>query len=440
MADGLRTVRVRSRLPLVLLGLLLINQIFNPARIWVGLILGLAMLLLICYLWAWALSRGLSGQRTVRGAWVVAGDLLAEQFTVVNAASFPALWVEVLDRSNLPGYRPDWVAYVGVHEQQSYPAQGRCQRRGVFTLGPWELHSGDPLGFFEAVVSYPDSRSILVYPRAMVLPDLRLPRGLAPGQARAHRRTDQTTTTVATVRPYAPGDPLRAIHWRKTAQLSGVRQDGAPFMVKQFDLEPSGDLWIVLDLDPTVHTGAGAESTLEYAITLVASLATQMLAENRRVGLAAPGCQLPPQGGQLQLWRILEALAQASATPGYPLARLLADLHPASGRGRTIVAVTPAADPAWSGELLRLAEQGNAPAALLLDAASFLPPDAPQREARAAELAGLRGLLAQHGVASHLIDRDFVFRPVVQLTRTRTELRTLSATGRVIAVEVEEVV
>lgn len=433
-----RTVRIRSRLPLALLGLLLLNQIFNPARIWVGLMLGLGVLVLFCYLWARALSRGLDGQRTVRGAWVVAGDLLAEQFTVANAAALPALWVEVLDRSNLPGYRPDWVAFVGVNERQSYPAQGRCQHRGVFTLGPWELHSGDPLGLFEAVVTYPDSRSILVYPRAMVLPDLRLPRGQAPGQARAHRRTDQTTTTVATVRPYAPGDPLRAIHWRKTAQLGGARPDGSQFMVKQFDLEPSGDLWIVLDLDPAAHAGAGAESTLEYAITLAASLATQMLAENRRVGLAAPGCQLPPQGGQLQLWRILEALAQASATPGYPLARLLRELHPTGGRGRTIVVLTPATDPAWSGELLRLAEQGNAPAALLLDASSFLAPDSPQRAARAAELAGLRGLLARHGVASHLIDRDFVFRPVVQLTRTRTELRTLSATGRVIAVEVEE--
>lgn len=140
--------------------------------------------------------------------------------------------------------------------------------------------------------------------------------------ARTQRRTHQTTTTVATVRPYVPGDPLRAIDWRKTAHVGGV-SGGVPFMVKQFDLEPSGDLWIVLDLDLVGHVGQGTESTLEYAVTLTASLATQMLAENRRVGLAAPGCQLPPQSGQLQLWRILEALAQAEPVPGYPLDRLL---------------------------------------------------------------------------------------------------------------------
>jgi hypothetical protein len=148
---------------------------------------------------------------------------------------------------------------------------------------------------------------------------------------------------------------------------------------------------------------------------------------------------VPPQSGQLQLWRILEVLAQAEATPGYNMARLLRDLRPVSGRGRTIVAVTPSTDPDWSGELLHLAGQGNAPAALLLDAASFLPSDDPQHPERTAALAGLRGLLGQHGVASHLIDRSFVFRPVVEITRTRTELRTLSAFGRVIAVDVEEV-
>jgi uncharacterized protein (DUF58 family) len=434
-----RSIRMRSRLPLVVLGLLLVNQVFNPARIWVGILLALGVLVLFCYLWARALSAGLSGQRAARGVWVLVGDVLSEQFTVTNSAALPALWVEVLDHSNLPGYRPDWVAYAGANDRQSYRAEGRCQRRGVFSLGPWELRSGDPLGLFQVVVAYPDVRSILVYPRAMVLPDLRLLRGLAPGLARTQRRTHQTTTTVATVRPYTPGDPLRAIHWRKTAHMGGVQPGGLPFMVKQFDLEPSGDLWMVLDLDPAGHAGQGVESTLEYAITLTASLATQMLAENRRVGLAAPGCQLPPQSGQLQLWRILEALAQAEPVPGYPLDRLLRDLHPASGRGRTIVVVTPSTDPAWTGELLHLAERGNAPAALLLDAASFRAPDAPEQAAAAARLAGVRALLSQHGVPSHLIDRSFVFRPVFQVARTRTELRTLSGTGRVIAVEVEEV-
>lgn len=427
-----RTLRMTSKLPLVLLAVLLVNQIFNPARLWVGIIVGLAVVLGLCYVWAWQLAAGISARRHLRGTWVLAGDVLNETFVVENSSSMPAMWVEVIDHSELPGYHVDWVASVDPMGRQTYRTEGRCQHRGVFTLGPWELRTGDPLGIFEVTIDIPEARSILVYPRAMVLPDLHLPRGDAPGTARTNRRTLYTTPTAATVRPYVPGDPLRSIHWRRTARQG-------EYMVKEFDLEPSGDLWIALDLDQSKQAGAGAESTLEYAITLTASLATQMLAENRRVGLSSQGYLVPPQNGQLQLWRILEVLAHVSATPDTSMAQLLRDLRQNAGRGRTIVAITASADPAWCGELLHLAERGNAPAALLLDAPSFATEVNPPPAADGA-MATLRGLLAEHGVVSHLIDRSFVFRPVHQITRTHTELRTLSATGRVISVEVEETV
>ena len=430
--DG-RTLRMTSKLPLILLAALFVNQIFNPARLWVGIMFGLAVVLAISYFWARQLAGGVSARRHLRGTWVLAGDLLDETFDVENNSGMPAMWVEVIDHSELPGYHVDWVASVDPKGHQSYHTEGRCQHRGVFTIGPWELRTGDPLGLFRVTIDMPEARSILVYPRAMVLPDLHLPRGDAPGAARTNRRTLHTTTNAATVRPYVPGDPLRSIHWRRTAHQGD-------FMVKEFDIEPSGDLWIALDLDKSVQAGAGAESTLEYAITLTASLATQMLAENRRVGLASQGYLVPPQNGQLQLWRILEVLAHAAATPNTSMAHLLRDLRQNAGRGRTIVAITASADPAWCGELLHLAGRGNAPAALLLDAPSFAPEDSPQPAAVDGALTALRSLLAEHGVVSHVIDRSFVFRPVHQITRTHTELRTLSATGRVIKVQVEEIV
>ena len=429
----IRSLRLRRRLPVVLLAILLVNQVFNPARIWVGVMLALAVMLGMAYLWARQLRDHLDGTRAQRGTWILAGDLLNETFTVENRSSFPAMAVEVVDHSSLPGYQPDWVATVDVHGSQSYARQGRCQRRGVFTLGPWELRTGDPLGLFSVSIEMPETRSILIYPRAMVLPDLQLPRGDAAGAARAHRPSRLYTTTVASVRPYVAGDPLRAIHWRQTAH------HGA-FMVKEFDLEPSGDLWIVLDMDADVQHGDGARSTLEYAITLTASLATEMLAENRRVGLATQGHLIPPQPGQMQLWRILEVLARVEPVAGAPAARLLDDMRQTVGRGRTVVVITPSADPIWIGHLLQLASQGNALAALLLDAPSFAEgvAEANPGDAAVSATATLRSLLAEHGVPSHVIDSGFEFRPVHTITRTRTELRTLSATGRVIRVEVSE--
>ncbi len=143
-----RTLRLTSKLPVILLAVLLVNQIFNPARIWVGIILGLALVLGISYLWAFLLRDGLSAQRHLRGAWVLAGDMLNETFVVENDSDMPAMWVEVIDHSELPGYHVDWVASVDARNRQSYKAEGRCQHRGVFTIGPWELRTGDPLGLF----------------------------------------------------------------------------------------------------------------------------------------------------------------------------------------------------------------------------------------------------------------------------------------------------
>ncbi|MEZ4611518.1 MAG: DUF58 domain-containing protein [Caldilineaceae bacterium] len=44
------------------------------------------------------------------------------------------------------------------------------------------------------------------------------------------------------------GDSLRHIHWPSSAHRGEL-------IVKELELEPSGDVWIVLDLDAAVHTG-----------------------------------------------------------------------------------------------------------------------------------------------------------------------------------------
>ncbi len=126
-------MRLNSRLPLAVLGLLVVVQLFNPSRVWVALLLGLGVLLAIGYLWARQLQAFLSASRQVVGTWVVVGDTLVERFTVQNASVVPALWVEVTDHSDLPDYQPGWVASVDAGGQQQRETTGRCQRRGVFT-------------------------------------------------------------------------------------------------------------------------------------------------------------------------------------------------------------------------------------------------------------------------------------------------------------------
>ena len=57
--------------------------------------------------------------------------------------------------------------------------------------------------------------------------------------------------------------------------------------MKEFDLEPTANLWIALDLDRSVQAGHGDESTEEYGVKIVSSLAHQFVRDNKAVGFIA---------------------------------------------------------------------------------------------------------------------------------------------------------
>lgn len=430
-ADAVRRLRPTSPWPFVAWGALLVTQLVSPDRVWSWLLVGLGLMIAVAYVWARQMRDRVSATRRVFGAWVVAGDRLREQWTLANSGALPVLWARISDHSQVPGYQVDRVETAPSSGERAWSTSGVCQRRGVFRLGPWDVEMGDPLGFFRVTHHHPEVSTIMVYPRASRLPDLDLPRGRAPGRASSADRAAEETILVGGLRAYAPGDPLRRIHWKASA-----RHDD--FMVREFDREPSGDLWLILDMDADVQAGAEAEATQEYAVILAASLAAQFLrqGERRAVGVLLSGRNptlLPPGRGQGQLWRILEALALAEPATGTTLEALLRQSGPTLGSGRTLVILTPSQDAGWVAPLIPLMARGNTPSAVLLDATTFEPP-----QGSADALLGLRGLLSQQRIPSVTIEKGFPFSPIDKIKRRVTEARTLSGFGRVIQVEVEE--
>lgn len=422
-----RHLELRTRLPLYLLILLLGLQLVEPDPTWMYLLVGLAAWLGISYLWALEMRDDVHVLRQTRGNWIVVGDQLEESFELINHSLLPVLWATVQDYSEVPGYAINRVVAADGQGHFRWRTLGICEKRGVFTLGPWSVSLGDPFGLFEVTLSYPEVRTLMVYPRIMRLPEFALPQGSRSGRARRLQSTVAESVMVSTVRPYVPGDSLHRIHWGKTAQQR-------KFMVKQFDLEPAGDLWLLLDLDSAVHVGEGKESTLEYSVILAASLAAKHLAENRSVGLIAYGQKpvlLRPERGRAQLWRILQALTHVEPAPAWPLTRVINSVQSEMGRGRTLLAITPSTQTDWVGELVQLRRQDVAVAVLLVDAASF-------SGASPEDILAIQAILADHHTPTHIIAKDYPFRPLVTYKRTRIEYRTLWGTGRVIAVKVEE--
>ena len=391
---------------------------------------GLATLtafLLFAWLWARAMARGVSARRQLHYAAVQVGDALEERLILANDSVLPVLWAEFVDQSDLPGYSIASVRAADAQAERHWRTEAVCVRRGLFKLGPWELRVGDPLGFFLVRQVYPQQQELLVYPPLAPLPPHLQPHNSLPGD---HRRLRQPvradTLNATTTRPYAPGDPLRHIHWPSTARHDAL-------FAKVFEPEATSTIWLLPDFDPRVHRtwpGDGpaepAESTEELMVLLTASLAEHLLRRRLSVGLLAHTGAVHvvrPQTGKPHLWPLLRALAPLHTTCPFDLAEALAQLQaPLSARHRLVV-ITPSLDPAWPRALRALGQRRGLDC-LLIDPTTF----AGEGAVEACVLA-----LAEQGVSAQVVHRGDLaaVMPVYGALR-RWEFVT-TGTGRAVA-------
>ena len=209
------------RLVLILLGLSLLALALTGLTVYARLSYLWAFLLVASWIWSRLSLRGVEVERATRTLRADVGQIFEERFTVENRGHLPRLWVQVRDRSNLPGSRGSRVlTMIGGGEQRVYRARTRLVQRGVFSLGPTEVVSGDLFGLFPVSRTVSSDRSLLVYPLMVDVDTFPSPPGLLPGGEALRLRTHQVTPNASGVREYVPGDPLNRIHW-----LSSARRD-----------------------------------------------------------------------------------------------------------------------------------------------------------------------------------------------------------------------
>ena len=321
-------------------------------------------------LWAYWNVSGLELRRRHRVTRVQVGDTFVEQ-AVLEANPgpsqwWPRLWLELHDASDFPGHHLDGVLSLGVVGHRVWELRSVCTRRGRFSLGPVWVTSGDPFGIFRMTRKLTDGASVVVYPRTVSLPRFGRVPGELPGGSVQGVRVQFSTPNVSSVREYRPGDAFNRIHWPTTARTTRM-------MVREFELDPTADVWIVLDLDGEVPAGSGLESTEEYAVTATASLARHLLDQGRAVGLVSQTVTLPADRGPRQVERILEVLALVRATSPLTLAAMLSAETSRFARSSTLVVVTSSTSEAWARFLQALGGRGVHSNAVLIEAATFGP-------------------------------------------------------------------
>ncbi len=321
----------------------------------------------VAYFWAKANTRNLEVATERLNDRLQEGQDFAERITVKNKGWFTKLWLEVDDPSNLPGHQGKRIITLGPRESKTWKTVTPCRRRGLYSIGPVRITTGDPFGFFHYSNTYGRPQGILVYPRATELPNFYVPPANLPGEGRFRKRTHYVTPNASGVREYEFGDSFNRIHWPSTARTNQL-------MVKLFELDPASDIWIILDLDKSAHVGEGEEGTEEFSVKIAASVARFFLIANRSVGFISFGKKLfveDAQRGAQHYTRILEALALSTAEGDVSVGTLISEEAKRFGRHTTVVVITPSTSEDWVGSLQFIAQRGVKVAAVLLEPSTF---------------------------------------------------------------------
>jgi uncharacterized protein (DUF58 family) len=353
--------------------------------LYLGLLLGVS-----AFVWTRWVGRSLNLHRTARTLRANVGELFDERFDISNNSRMPAPWIEVENGSKLPfasGSR--LLTMLTGKQRRNYMARTWLTKRGAFQLGPTRLTVGDPFGLFRVTKLFASNQTLVILPMLFEIKSFLLPPGLLPGGQVIRRKSPDITPHAAGVREYVHGDAMKRIHWPTSVRRGQL-------MVKEFEQDPQAEIWLFLDLQKNVHVEKPYQeknpfsnesmlfgrrpkyslppSTLEYAVSITASLAHYFLAQRRAVGFVSAGQTYtihPAERSERQESKILETLAFVEANGELSLAGLVAIQSSQLPQGSSVILVSSSARTDLLIAVDDLQKRYLRPIVILLDVETF---------------------------------------------------------------------
>lgn len=234
--------------------------------------------------------------------------------------------------------------------------------RGVQQLGPLKATITDPFGLAEFDRELAHTSRLIVVPRIVKLVGVPGGSGLGSGDDGFVRLNAGQGEDDAIVRPYRQGDDLRKVHWRSTAKRDEM-------MVRVEERPWRGGTTVLLDRRVPAHAGAGANSSLEWAVSFAASVCLHLHRYGQRIRLVTEsgGLIVRDSGdGTHNDNAVLDALAALQATPSPTM-----DSRTDPGGGQELIAILGATTPESLSQLISHRSRGNRSLAVLLDTSAW---------------------------------------------------------------------
>ena len=267
-------------------------------------------------------------------------------------------------------------------------------RRGRYVVGPAHLLTPDPVGMVDLRQALPSSATLLVTPATEPLPVTALTgRWAGAGEDRTRDLIGAGSPDV-TIREYRLGDDLRRIHWPSSARVDEL-------MVRREEQQWQSRCTLLVDNRRIAHRGYGAQSSMETAVRVAASILRHLVAQDFEVRLVSttrrghgPGHHTasPANGAREELERL--ALMGMSRSE-----QLHTDWVDETQQGGMLVAVLGHLTRADTEVLSGLAAAGASAYAVVLDTAQWEHRDGTSG-------APVTAVLRAHGWKASTLGRD----------------------------------
>ncbi len=346
--------------------------------------------------WNRRVLRGVTYKRHLSHTRAFPGETIRLTVQIDNGKLLPVTWLRIQDEFPravspvelkngdsllAPSHEPDRGFLVSVLSLRWYECVRRrytlrCERRGVYTIGPVSYLSGDLFSLFKSARSERVAQRVIVYPRVVPLRELGIPAKMPFGDTRAPRQLFQDPSRIMGCRDHLPYDSFRHIHWKATARQAELK-------VKVFEPMVSLSVVICLNVATLAFPWQGVRPELmEHAVVVAASLADYAVQREYIVGLVANGAmphadqplKVLPGRSPDQLARILEVLAGVTPFATASIDRLLRDESPNLPWGATLVVVTAVVTDELRATMADLRKAGRR---LVLVGVDYEPPHPP---------------------------------------------------------------
>lgn len=323
----------------------------------------IAALVFLTRFWIPRAMKGLAIKRH-HPSHVFFGEQAEVELEITNQGRLPILWLQVRENLPQPLRVPSFerrVFTLRPGECASLRYTLDCNRRGYYSLGPLTLQGGDFLGIAPDWYGEIEPSALIVYPKVITLPRLKLPSLIPFGSLSASNQFFEDPTRFYGVRDYQPGDSLRSVNWTSSARMGRLQ-------VKRFQPGVALHCILLLDLNWDAFSLGTQFPAQELGCTIAASIATHFIEARQDVGLTVLGRDemtgqtgvhgIPTGRGREHLIRLLELLARARLASTAPLASVIAQTTANLAWGSTVVVITAGDQPSLIESLLQVRRRG----------------------------------------------------------------------------------